>query len=150
VTIPILICRVPSGPEIAPKFHPGLIRVVRCVEDAREPAYGSIWPKRLARVFFLDSWGRATPETESTQGLLTMWRAAVLAVRIERERLRQREPGRIGPGYLNRTKDAEKVEPRWVNVSSGAPDPGRVDNFEIAKRSRSLRLCEAFGSTLGR
>ena len=60
-------------------------------------------------------------ETESTQGLLTMSRAAVLAVRIERERLRQGEPGRIGPAYLNRTKDAEKVEPRPVNVSSGAP-----------------------------
>jgi hypothetical protein len=68
------------------------------------PLMAPIWPKRLARIFFLDSWRRATAETKSTQGLLTISRAAVLAVRIERERLRQREPGRIGPGYLNRTK----------------------------------------------
>lgn len=52
-----------------------------------------------------------------------MWRAAVLAVRIERERLRQREPGRIGPGYLNRTKDvAEKVANWTVSRSRSAPD----------------------------
>jgi hypothetical protein len=109
VTIPILICRVPSGPEIAPKFHPGPIRVVPTRRVNLLMALSGLRGLLASSVVtqcFLDSWRRATAETESTQGLLTMSRAAVLAVRIERERLRQGEPGRIGPAYLNRTKDA--------------------------------------------